>query len=224
MNNRTLTIISLVSTSILVGTSASALAESPNMVRKDAMPAIRGGLEIAMAATTSMSVGDIGGDMADAEDLIGTAGEIELHVGHRVTPNLMLGFYGTAQGLSEGSADSDRDIWGGTAGLEASFHARPYNKIDPWISVGSGLRGLWIQEPGPGDSVLVGLELARVQLGTDFRVNEDFAVSPVISASASMFGAHKTPTMDFDEISGKGVTWTFSAGLAGRFNAFGSRE
>ncbi|HEY5920882.1 MAG TPA: hypothetical protein VIV11_04390 [Kofleriaceae bacterium] len=221
MTKHTLTTLFL-STSVLISATSAALAETSNTLRTDAMPAIDGGLEIAVVASSTASVGEIGGDMADAQDLLGLAGGVELHVGHRLTPNLAVGFYSTAQGLSEGSAANGRDIYGGTAGLEANFHARPAHAVDPWISIGSGLRGLWIQDET--DSVLIGVELMRLQLGVDFRLNPDFSVGPVIGASTSFYAAQRLPMQEFEEIDDKGINWTVTAGVMARFNTFGTRN
>ncbi len=218
MNGSTLVIASLISTTLLAG---SAVAEpAPEAVPHDAMPAVDGGLEIAVAVNAATSVGDIGGGM-EADDVVGTAGELELQIGHRLTPYLTIGFYSTAQAFADGSTGA-RDVYTGSAGVEADFHLRPHFATDPWISLGSGVRGLWIQDGG--DSVVVGAELARLQLGIDFRVDEDFAVGPVIGATATLYGAEKTPMQDFAELTDKGITWTLSAGIAGRFNAFGTRK
>ena len=213
--------LSLFTTSILVGATGSALAESPTALRSGAMPAVESGLEIVVGASAASSTGDIGVGM-NAEDVVGSPGQVELQIGYRLTPQFTLGFYSTAHGLSESPAGASSDVYGATAGLEIDMHARPDAAIDPWISVGSGLRALWIQDDR--DSVLIGLEVARLQLGVDFRVNEDVAIGPVLGASASFYGAHKSPTMDFHEIDDKGVNWMFSAGVAGRFNAFGTRR
>ena len=36
-------------------------------------------------------------------------------------------------------------------------------------------------------------------------------------AAATLYGAEKRPMEDFHELSGKGINWTFTAGIAGRF-------
>lgn len=230
MKDRTLVIVSLVSTSLLVGTTATALAETPrptenhqpaSVARDHEMPAIDGGLEIAVAISGAQTVGDIGGGM-DASDVIGSAGQFDLEIGSRLTPHLTLAFYSNVQPFARVSTDT-RVLYTGSAGAVAALHLRPTSAVDPWISLGSGVRGLLI-ENDDGYSITVGAELARVQLGTDFRLNEDFALGPVIGASASLYGAAKPPMQDFAELSDKGINWTFTAGVAGRFNAFGTRR
>jgi hypothetical protein len=221
MNDRTL--ISLFSTSILIGTTTVTLAEpAPNAVGEGAMPAIQGGLELAVALKFADSYGDIGGGM-EARHRIGSAPELEVQVGRRITPHLALGFYISGQAFTQSSVGRKPDVYTGAAGIEADLHINPRYAIDPWISIGAGARALLVEE-GDGHSIAVGAELARMQLGIDFRVSEDLAFGPVFGASASLYGAKKSPMADFEELTDKGISWTFSAGFAGRFNAFGTRR
>lgn len=223
MTNRTITLIS----TALTAMAGSAIAETRQeaAIREhridDTMPAIKGGLEISLAASTAQTVGEIGGGM-NADDTIGSAGELDLQIGYRVSPHLAIGFYATAQAFAEGSAPYERDVYTGSSGIEADFHFRPDRAVDPWVSIGSGVRALLI-DADDGKSILVGAEVARLQLGTDFRLDENFALGPVIGASATLYGAQKAPMQNFEELEGKGINWTLSAGIAGRFNAFGSR-
>jgi outer membrane protein W len=201
--------------------SLSSIASADTTVREaGTMPAIHGGIEVAVALGTSTSVGDIGDGMS-ARDAVGTAAQLELKIGRRFTPNLAVSFYTAAQGLAEGST-ATRTVYTGTAGLVADLHLRPRTKIDPWIGVGGGLSAMLYDQDGVG--LAVGVELARVQLGVDFRLTEDFALGPVIGASATMYGAERAPRADFVDYADRGVNWTFSAGIAGRFNKLGTRK
>jgi hypothetical protein len=189
-------------------------------VHESTMPAIQGGLELGLSLGSSTSVGDVGGGM-DSADLIGTAAQVEIKVGRRITPNLAVSFYSAAQGLTEGST-SARSVYTGTAGAMADFHLRPHAAVDPFISVGGGLAAMLISQDGI--TLDVGVELARLQTGIDVRINKDFSIGPVIGASAALYGAERTPMRDFAEIDNKGINWTLSAGVAGRFDAFGTRN
>lgn len=234
MTNRSITFISAITTSLLVAATATALAEPTDSVRRSGtMPAISNSLEIAIAGNAAMGTGETGSGMEDLQDLTGVGGGAELQVGYRITPNLTVGGYLSFDGFSdgEGYAGPSRDIVTATAGLKADWHFLPATTIDPWISVGTGLRTLVVdQETGNGgnDRVLAGLELGRIQAGIDYRISPDFSVGPVIGASASIYLEEANDTMadadDFNEISDKGVNWTFTAGVLGRFNAFGSRN
>ncbi len=184
------------------------------------MPAIDGGLEITVALSGAETTGDIGDGMTGG-DLIGSAGQLDLEIGHRLTPFVTIGFYSNAQALTTGS-DGSRDVYTGAAGVEADFHFRPSQAVDPWVSVGTGVRAYLVED---GDYTIgVGAELARLQVGADFRLNDSIALGPVLGASATLYGAEKQPMQDFHELSDKGINWTFTAGVAGRFNLLGTRR
>lgn len=209
---------------ILSSLVPSIIAAATLPVRADrgaeAMPAIRGGLELGVAVSAARTAGDLGGAM-DAGDVIGSAAELELTVGRRVTPHLALSFYASAQ--SEGdSSTAGRDVRTGSAGVVADLHLRPARATDPWLRLGGGVRALMTLDDGT--SLLVGAELARVQLGVDLRVTEDVALAPFLGASASLYGAGMTPADDFSELDDKGITWTLTAGIGARFDAFGVRR
>lgn len=214
---------SLLSFASILTLSSIAHADSDDAVAAHAMPAISGALELAFGGTSTMSVGEVGGGMADAADLIGPGGALELQIGYRLTPALAIGAYGTLQPFSDGSGhESDPDSQGGAIGIEADYHTSPRSDVDPWISVGTGVR--WLRVDDDGRSTLIGAELARLQVGADFRVTESVALGPVLGVSASYYEAQNTPmSSGYEELADKGVHWTLSAGVAVRFNAFGSR-
>ena len=71
---------------------------------------------------------------------------------------------------------------------------------------------------------LQGLELARLQVGADYRLTKDIAIAPVIGGSLSMFVSEDNAmTNDLTEIHDKKVNFTGFAGLSGRFDLGGSR-
>lgn len=208
-------------TSIAVAEADTPVDRKPPIPTLDTVvPAVHGGLEIALALDSAHSFGDVGGGMTGS-DLIGSGTEVDLQIGHRVTPHLALGFYTTGQAFTSGSTVG-RDVYTASAGVEVDVHARPSQRIDPWISAGTGVRALMID--ADDNSLLVGADLVRLQLGIDFRLNQDVALGPVIGATASLYGAQKVGMQEFEELSHKGVQWTLTAGFGGRFNAFGTRR
>jgi hypothetical protein len=212
---RTFLCTALASTTILVGTLATAHADPDATVTSAAQPAaVPHGLELGLALGAASSTGTIGDGMR-AGHLIGAAGQLDLEIGYRATPNITLAFYGNGQALARGPGEG-RSVYTGAAGLQADYHVRPGAQLDPWISVGTGVRAYLIDD----DDVTLGVgwELARVQLGLDVRTTPHFAFGPVIGASASLYGAEMRPMEDFHELADKGITWTFTGGIAGRFN------
>lgn len=166
------------------------------------------GLEVSVGLGAARSTGDIGDGMT-AGELIGSAGQLDVSIGGRVARNLSLAFYANAQ--AGGGA------YTGAAGIAADLHLRPHTDIDPWLRLGGGLRSYLVSEDGT--TLGVGAELTRFELGADIRLDEHWTIGPVIGAAATLYGAEKRPMEDFHELSGKGISWTFTAGIAGRFNS-----
>jgi hypothetical protein len=186
---------------------------------------IDGALEIGIATGYAQGGGKLGGDMGSLEDVAGPGASVQLELAYRILPRLSVGAYGTLAAYQHGDrTDSDTDVLGATAGLQAAWHFRPDRSIDPWVSVGAGWIGLWV-EPSIGKTTsLQGLELARLQVGADYRLSENVAIAPVIGGSLSMFlGQDSAMTTEFTEIDDKQVNVTAFAGLAGRFDLRGSR-
>lgn len=120
--------------------------------------------------------------------------------------------------------DNGQDNYSATAGVQAIAHLRPDRSVDPWVSLGTGWKGLWIN-PAQGKSTsLQGVELARVQLGVDYRVNRDVAIAPVVGGSLDMFLQQNSPmTSGYTDLQTKKANFTGFAGLAGRFDVGGGR-
>jgi hypothetical protein len=128
------------------------------------------------------------GSAGDVQDITGPGGNIELQLGLRAIPQLSVGVYATLARFRNGDVFMDGSrVHGATAGLHATWHARSSRSVDPWIALGAGWRGLWFTPSGAAKSSIHGLELARLQLGIDYRFTRWFAISPIVGISASLF-------------------------------------
>jgi hypothetical protein len=153
---------------------------------REVAPAPRG-LELAVAGGYTQGVGGAGG-AGRLEDVTGAGGSLELDAGLRVSPRVSLGVYGTLARFERGEAMAvGSRARGATAGIQAAWHARPSRSVAPWVSVGTGWRGLWLAPKDAAASTVHGLEVLRVQLGVDYRITPGLAISPVVGASASVF-------------------------------------
>jgi hypothetical protein len=190
------------------------------------VPAVNNALEIGVATGYAQGGGKLGGTMGSLEDIAGPGGVVELDVGYRIVPQLSVGAYGTFSSYQKGdNLVSSTDVLGATAGVQAAWHFRPYRSVDPWVSLGTGWKGLWLNPPTGKVTSLQGLELARVQIGADYRVSKDIAIAPVIGGSLSLFISQDSAmTTDLTELQDKKVNFTGFAGLAGRFDLGGSRR
>jgi hypothetical protein len=213
--------------SLLVPTIALAQPESPDTTTgfDHPVPSVKNAFEIAVGTGYTQGGGKLGGSMGSLEDVSGPGGAVELDVGYRVVPELTVGAYGTFSKYQHGDRiDSNTDVLGATAGLQAAWHFRPDASIDPWVSLGTGWKGLWLNPQSGKVTSLQGFELARLQIGADYRVSKDIAIAPVIGGSLSMFVSEDSPmTTDYTEIKDKKVNFTGFAGLSGRFDLGGAR-
>jgi len=225
---KNLTLLALSFTSLLAGKIAYAddndsLEASSSFDHH--VPAPANALEIGVATGYTQGVGPIGGGMQHVEDLSKAGGAVELDAMYRINPTFAVGAYGSFSKYATGDQISDQsDVLGATAGIQAAAHLRPERSVDPWVSVGTGWRGLWLSPQSGKNTSLQGLELARLQLGVDYRVSEDVAISPVIGGSLNMFVSEDSPmTTKYTEIADKKANFIGFAGLAGRFDLGGKR-
>ena len=213
--------------SLLVPTLAYAEPESLDASASFDHPVapVNRAFEIAVGTGYAQGGGKLGGSLGNLEDVSGPGAAAELDLGYRIIPQLSVGAYGTFSKYQHGDQlDSNTDVLGATAGLQAAFHIRPETSIDPWVSLGTGWKGLWLSPSSGKTTSLQGFELARLQVGVDYRVSKDIAISPVIGGSVSMFVSQDSPmTTDYTEIQDKKVNFTGFAGLSGRFDLGGQR-
>jgi hypothetical protein len=213
--------------SLLVPALAYAEPESPDASASFDHPVapVNHAFEIAVGTGYTQGGGKLGGGMGSLEDISGPGGAVELDLGYRVIPELTLGAYGTFAKYQHGDQiASDTDVLGATAGIQAAWHVRPEASIDPWVSLGTGWKALWLNPASGKVTSLQGFELARLQLGVDYRVSKNIAISPVIGGGVSLLVSQDSPmTTDYTEIQDKKVNFTGFAGLSGRFDLGGSR-
>ncbi len=178
-------------------------------------------LEIAVGGGYTQGAGGAG-SAGSLEDLTGAGGTVELQVGVRVSPTFSIAAYGTLARFRRGDEmlDGSRS-YAATAGIQATWHARESRSVDPWISLGTGWRGLWLSPKDAATHSAHGAELVRLQLGIDYRLSPSVAITPVIGASASIFlvedgGMSERMSIDDKELNLYGFT-----GLFGRFDLGG---
>jgi hypothetical protein len=177
-------------------------------------------IEISVGTGYTQGVGPVAGNRSHLEDIAGPGGAVALAAAYRINPTFSVGAYGTFSKYNNGDQINDStDVLGATAGIEGIAHLRPDRSIDPWVSLGTGWKGLWLDETSGKNTSLQGLELARVQVGVDYRVSPEISLSPVIGGSLGMYLSEDSPmTSDYTEIGDKKVNFTGFAGLAGRFD------
>ena len=225
MKNLSLLAVSL--TSLLAGSVA--YADHDSLEANDSfdhhVAAPSNALEIGVATGYTQGVGPLGGGMAHVEDIARAGGAVELDAMYRINPLFAVGAYGSFSKYATGDQiDSQNDVLGATAGIQAALHLRADRSVDPWVSVGTGWRGLWLSPLSGKTTGLQGLELARLQIGVDYRVDQDVSITPVIGGSLNMFVSEDSAmTPKYTEIADKKVNFMGFAGIAGRFDLGGKR-
>ena len=180
--------------------------------------------EIGVSTGYTQGAGKLGGTLGNLEDIAGPGGAVEVDLGYRIIPQLLVGAYGTLARHQQGdSLDGDTSVLTATAGVQAAWHFRSDAAIDPWVSLGTGWRAAWLSPDQGKVTSLQGFELARLQVGADYRITKDIAIAPVVGGSLSLFVSQDSPmTTSYTEIQDKKVNFTGFAGLAGRFDFGGA--
>ena len=168
--------------------------------------------------------GDIGAGQRTLGDQSSAGGELQLGVGYRVNPYLMIGGYGSGGIHATGDLTSGGNIYTATAGVQANLHFLPSETWDPWIGLGSGWRALWIDRSGgAGTDSRHGIDLARLTAGVDYRVNSQFAVSPYVGAGLTTFLTQELAgQQNFANVHSPDVNVWLFGGIQGRFDLLGS--
>lgn len=185
-------------------------------------------LELSVLPGYSQPFGDIERGFS-IRDTAGGGGSVQLGAAYRVAPRWSLGLVGAygQYGNGDGRASfvTAGDASTAMAGVEATFHARPYDRVDPFLTVGTGWRGMWERHDGPSnDTFRHGLSLGRVGLGVDIRVSRELAIAPVVVGDANMFlWQNVEGTSGATTISNPRMNVFLTAGLQGRFDLGGDR-
>jgi hypothetical protein len=152
---------------------------------------------------------------------IGTAGgAVQVGVGYRIIPQLTLGLYGSgAEFARADQVDSSTSLYSAAAGVQSDWHFLPGgHELDPWVSLSSGWRGYWVNQSA-GNTSIQGFEIAKLQVGLDYRLAQAVAISPVVGADLSTFVPESLPQSNgFANISDPQVNTFFFAGVMGRFD------
>ena len=136
---------------------------------------------------------------------------LDLGVGYRIDPHWMIGAMGEYQELSAQRAEGVRGV---VTGIQAAYHFTPADRLDPWVSLGTGYRWLWEVNEAANTSLLTqGLQMGRLLVGLDFRAAPSLAIAPVIGADLDEFLSQGN-----GGISNPAVSTFVHAGLMGRFD------
>jgi hypothetical protein len=177
-------------------------------------------VELTIATGYEQAFGKVASGQARLQDIGEAGGAVQLGAGYRLIPQLTLGLYGSGAMFARADeAEPSTKVYSAAAGVQADWHFIPGgHEFDPWLSLGTGWRGYWAHTD-QGTNSMQGMELAKLQIGVDYRVDEWLALSPVVGVDLSTFFTQSTPAAGaFHNISNPDVNTFLFAGLQGRFD------
>src|SRR5260370_8147059 len=179
--------------------------------------------ESAIAAGYTQGVGDVGAGVPSLTNSGGPGTSLELDLGWRIDPHFLVGVYSTGAWFSNGDAPGNAfNNWSATAGGHGNYHFLPGENFDPWVGLGAGWRGHWINSP-PGTDSPHGIDLSRLPVCVAVPVTPRVTIPPFVGATPTLFLTQQlAQTTASSDIQDRKVNVFFNAGLMGRFDLLGS--
>jgi hypothetical protein len=159
------------------------------------------GFEIGARLGYGIPFGQLEGeDETDLSEGISGMVPIQLDLGYRLMPELMLGGYlqygfgFAADDLSDSCDRQELDCSVSVMrlGLQAQYHFAPSEQLDPWLGAGIGYEWFTITldgERAEADASLHGFEFLSLQGGFDFNVKDGLGIGPFASFSLAQYGS-----------------------------------
>lgn len=158
------------------------------------------------------------GGVADA------GGALGLSFGRRFAPRFGLAIFAQYHESVAGERESGNvNVRGVSTGLIGTYHVRPYSMVDPYLSIGTGYRALFVARHDGLNETLHAVQAARGIFGVDFRVSEDVAVGPLIGADLDVFVSAVPEGGANRSIPDVHPSTFLFAGLGGKFDVGGER-
>ncbi|KYG10963.1 hypothetical protein BE21_58455, partial [Sorangium cellulosum] len=168
-----------------------------------ALPAARG-IQMAVRSGYAIPMGDATG--AGADELSRSFGgqvPVLIEVGFKSGDSI---FFGSYAGLGFGGPGSAADALCSSSGLscdaqtfrlgpEVQVHLHPAGRVNPWLGYGLGLEISTVSMRGPAGNVsmsLMGIELAHLMAGVDFRLSRALGAGPVLDLSLAQYSSITT--------------------------------
>jgi len=209
-----------IGTVAIAGVAGAQDKDQSGTTKSNTLAPVANALELTIGTGYAQGFGEIGTGQPKLTDVGQPGGAVQVGVGYRVIPQLTLGIYGAGAMFSRGDqVDTSTNLYSASAGVQGDWHFLPSaSQFDPWVSLGTGWRGYWLHND-LGTTSLHGLELAKLQVGVDYRVAHTIAISPVVGADLSMFLTESNPSATgYSNITDPKVNTFVFAGLMGRFD------
>jgi outer membrane protein W len=166
--------------------------------------AVVGGLEFGARVAYSIPLGNVTGDPgASLSNIVSNRIPLELELGYRVNPALMIGAYFTyaVVSINTGQAYGGACSGGGVScsandvevGAQLHYHLLPDRKFDPWLGIGAGYEIISFNATVGSTTELAGNDngftFLNLQVGGDIKATPAFAIAPVLSFSLGQYGS-----------------------------------
>lgn len=201
-------------------TLAAAALLAAASARADDAPAA---LEATVGLGFDRGFGSVGDGIPRLQDTGAAGSAMELGVGWRIEPHFTVGVYGGGSVHAAGKAvPGGARGYGASAGFAVSYHGQPGARVDPWIGLGVGWRGYWVERDA-GTDVLAGIDVTRIQAGVDYAMSDRMSVSPVLGVSLTRFQSRKAAgDASYQDIAAPRTAAFVFAGVLARFEVVGS--
>jgi hypothetical protein len=211
----------------LCGASAQAQEVGQPSYFEKAMPAPAKAFEINFASAYNQGWGNLTDNQSIAgrtfggrqvQDVAGAGLQFELDLGWRATPSLAVGVYGTIAGYTNQTPVNGTNFRSLTTGIQGQWFMRPYHSFNPWVTLGTAYRASWLVPEIGGNTSRHGWEVARVQIGTDFRLAPAISIAPYVAGDLNLMFSENPPFGESRSLDGTPTYATFTAGILGRFD------
>ena len=202
----------------LAGRAAAddAIVSNDRSAERSPGPGLAPAFEVAVSAGYLQPLGSLSSSTAIG-DVTGVGFVTGVDVGYRITPHWAV-LAGGQYHLSGGGAVTS-SARGFAAQIGAAYHVWPDCFPDAYFALRSGYRLLWENLPNANDDVLVhGFDVARLELGIDYRASKNLAIGPVLTADFNVFAWRDPENGPSTPIDAKRVSAFVAASLVGRFD------
>ncbi len=205
----------------------------PAAAQEDGQTGFELGFRVGYAIPMGKAIDEDDGDMTEA---ISGQLPLQLDLGGRVTPNLMIGAYFSygfgfsSDDLDEAcdTLDVDCSLHVLRVGAQLQYHFSPRQEIDPWLGAGIGYEWLTFDLSGNDtdvSSTYSGFEFINLAVGLDFPAGAAGGIGPFFSfslaqydkVSASCDGQCGTFDDDSESIDQKAMHQWLMVGFRGTF-------
>jgi hypothetical protein len=182
--------------------------------------------ELQLGSGFSQGFGNAASQTRKLSELTRGGMSIQPSFGYRLNPRLYVGVYGEGARYFAGGDMPDGTVgYGAAFGAQAQWHLSPFSQIDPWIGLGSGWRGYWVDLPDTGHESLHGFDIMRLRVGVDYKLGPSTSIGPMLGTTLTLFESHRAADDSSRRVETKDpeLCAFLFAGVQGRFEIGGRR-